>query len=159
LLADSIRRRARGSVLPRLRARAPDEALPARVAADGRRARDSLLLLLARPDRELADPRADRLAVHLAMRRRDVAASLSARSSAAICDVAVPCAGHHRAGALDLRLLVGAGERNAVRAGIRRLGRRRLLRVRSRSREQEPRMKSTILAAALVAVCAMLPAA
>mgnify|MGYP003694221409 CR=1 FL=1 len=40
------------------------------------RARDPVLLLFARSDRQLADPRPDRLAVHLAVRRRHPAAAL-----------------------------------------------------------------------------------
>ena len=105
LLADPVRRGARRPVLQRLRRAAPDQAFPARVAADDRRGVDSVLLLHARAAGELADPGADPAAVRLAMRGGDPAAPLPAGHRQAVQDVAVSAAGARLAGDVDLHLL------------------------------------------------------
>src|SRR5262249_26151175 len=79
--------------------------------------------------------------------------------AAAVRDVAVSGSRARRAGAVDLRLRLGAAQRNDFRARIRRRRRRRILCVRSDSGEQEPHMTRSVLIAALVAACATLPAA
>src|SRR5207302_9014682 len=119
LLADPVRGGKGGTVLSRLRAAAPDETLSARVARHAGRDRRPLLLLLARSARDLADPRADPLAVHLAVRSGDSAAALSHGHPATVRDVALSDPGDHRARAVDLRVRVGAGQRDSLRDRFR----------------------------------------
>src|SRR5581483_10936687 len=113
--------------LSRVRARASDEALSERVARHDRLDLGAVLLPVARPDHRLARARRDRVAVRMALRGGDSAAALSPRHSAAVRDVALSGAGDRRAGAVGLRVRIGADRRSGV-CDRRRGGRRGALR-------------------------------
>jgi hypothetical protein len=68
----------------------PTKAFPARGPADRGPARRSLLLLLARPTRDLADPGSGAAVFPLAVRGRDPAPPLPQGSASAVRDVALP---------------------------------------------------------------------
>ena len=132
LLAHPVRRRPRRRLLQDLRARAPDQALPGRVAGDDRAGVDPVLLLHARPAGELADPGAGAAALHLAVRRGGAAAPLPARHPPAVHDGALSVAGHPLGRAVAVHLLHRAVGGHRLLGGVP-AGRRR--RVCQSSRE------------------------
>src|SRR5215467_10384828 len=97
----------RRAVLPRVRARPPDEALSARVARHDWAERRPVLFFLAGADRQLARADPNRVAVRVAVRGRDPAEAVSPRHPAAVHDVVVSGPGARRARVVDLRLRVG----------------------------------------------------
>ena len=132
LLAHSVRGGPGRQLLPVFARVHPTKHFPHVSLVDDRRRVDSVLLLLARPDRELADAGADAAAVHLAVRGGGAAAPLPRGHPAAVHDVALSRGRRRRAGDVGLRVRVGAGERTAVCGRLRRRGRCCLLRVYER---------------------------
>src|SRR4029453_19014851 len=127
-LAGPVRRRARRPVLPRLRPPAPEQALPPRLAAHGRRPVLAVLLPLLRTAGQLAHPGPDRAPVRLAVRRGDPAPPPPPRPGPAVRDVALPRSGAGGARHLALRLRQLRSGRDRLLAHLPRGRRRRLFR-------------------------------